>query len=52
MEVNPDVTRIRSLDALLEKVQSTNYPEEQQPDGLSVTLRPYQRQSLRFMLDK
>ncbi|GAQ84668.1 DEAD-box protein [Klebsormidium nitens] len=51
LESNPAVTRIRSFDALLEKVQSTSYPEEPQPDGLGVTLRPYQRQSLRFMLD-
>jgi hypothetical protein len=37
---------------LLEKLQSGTYLEEEQPEGLSVTLRPYQKQSLRFMLDK
>ncbi|GAQ77811.1 hypothetical protein KFL_000040120 [Klebsormidium nitens] len=44
---------IKSFADLLEKVQSNSVSEEEQPDGLAegVTLRPYQKQSLCFMLD-
>lgn len=48
------VRGIKSVKDLLEKVQSNSMPAETQPDGLgeSITLRPYQKQSLRFMLDR
>lgn len=36
---------------LLRDLESNGYDEAAQPPGLSVPLRPYQRQSLQFMLD-
>lgn len=40
-----------SVAGLLRDLESNGYGEAPQPSGLSVPLRPYQRQSLQFMLD-
>jgi hypothetical protein len=40
-----------TLPGLLNAVEAQERPEAPQPPGLTVQLRPYQRQSLRFMLD-
>ncbi|KAL3701102.1 hypothetical protein R1sor_019124 [Riccia sorocarpa] len=40
-----------SVAGLLRDLESSGYGEAPQPSGLSVPLRPYQRQSLQFMLD-
>jgi len=40
-----------SIPSLLKILESNGYAEEPSPPGLSVELRPYQRQSLRWMLD-
>ena len=36
---------------LMKLMEAGEQPEEPQPPGLTVQLHPYQRQSLRFMLD-
>ncbi|KAL0052446.1 hypothetical protein WJX82_002358 [Trebouxia sp. C0006] len=41
----------RTLPGLMNVLQSESRPEAAQPEGLAVELRPYQRQSLHFMLD-
>ncbi|KAG2441423.1 hypothetical protein HYH02_010011 [Chlamydomonas schloesseri] len=41
----------RSINALLEYMVSAERPPAPQPDGLTVTMRPYQLQSLAFMLE-
>jgi hypothetical protein len=43
--------RTCTLSGLLSAVEAQERPEAPQPPGLTVQLRPYQRQSLRFMLD-
>jgi hypothetical protein len=43
--------RVCTLPGLLSAVEAQERPEAPQPPGLTVQLRPYQRQSLRFMLD-
>lgn len=40
-----------SFTGLLKDLESNGYSEAEQPPGLTVPLRPYQRQSLQFMLD-
>eukprot|EP00741_Cyanophora_paradoxa_P008377 tig00001304_g8104.t1 len=51
-EAGVNVNRLFKLDALMESVLSEGYREEEQPEGLAVELRNYQRQSLAFMLDR
>ncbi|DBB09876.1 TPA: hypothetical protein ACH3X3_001489 [Trebouxia sp. C0006] len=46
-----DVQKKRTLPGLMELLQADERPEADQPEGLLVSLRPYQRQSLKFMLD-
>ncbi|KAA6425323.1 MAG: SNF2 family DNA-dependent ATPase [Trebouxia sp. A1-2] len=41
----------RTLPGLMNVLQSESRPEAAQPEGLAVELRPYQCQSLQFMLD-
>lgn len=41
----------RTFSGLLRDLEGNCYEEAAQPPGLSVPLRPYQRQSLQFMLD-
>jgi hypothetical protein len=43
--------QVCTLPGLLNAVEAQERPEAAQPPGLTVQLRPYQRQSLRFMLD-
>lgn len=54
LKTSKSVNKIKSFAALLKKVQSDSVSDEEQPEGLAeaVTLRPYQNQSLRFMLDR
>ncbi|KAL0037370.1 hypothetical protein WJX79_004318 [Trebouxia sp. C0005] len=46
-----DVQKQRTLPGMMAMLQADEQPEADQPEGLSVSLRPYQRQSLKFMLD-
>ncbi|KAL0020479.1 hypothetical protein WJX77_009137 [Trebouxia sp. C0004] len=46
-----DVQKQRTLPGMMALLQADERPEADQPEGLSVSLRPYQRQSLKFMLD-
>lgn len=39
------------MQGLLQLLETGEAPESQQPPGLTVSLRPYQRQSLKFMQD-
>jgi hypothetical protein len=41
----------RSITALMEAMERPEAPAAVQPNGLTVTLRPYQQQSLQFMLE-
>lgn len=41
----------RSLSKIVELMESGERPAAAQPPGLAVTMRPYQLQSLQFMLD-
>ncbi|KAK9808795.1 hypothetical protein WJX72_003802 [[Myrmecia] bisecta] len=46
-----DVYETRTLNGLIELLESPEGPEADQPEGLTVQLKPYQKQSLKLMLD-
>ncbi|KAK9824040.1 hypothetical protein WJX72_007212 [[Myrmecia] bisecta] len=46
-----DKQDIRSLKGLIDVLETPEGPEAQQPQGLTVALKPYQKQSLKLMLD-
>ncbi|KAL3157879.1 hypothetical protein ABBQ32_012289 [Trebouxia sp. C0010 RCD-2024] len=46
-----DSQKLRTLTGMLQLLQADTRPEADQPEGLTVQLRPYQRQSLQFMID-
>ncbi|KAI3434920.1 hypothetical protein D9Q98_002974 [Chlorella vulgaris] len=46
-----DAACVRSIQGLMKALERGEMPAAQQPAGLTVTMRPYQLQSLQFMLD-
>jgi hypothetical protein len=46
-----DAACVRSIQGLMKALERGEMPAAQQPAGLTVTMRPYQLQSLQFILD-
>ena len=51
VEKDADLSHRRSIAALMDAMEKPEAPAVEQPPGLTVTLHPYQKQSLKFMLD-